>query len=207
MHLHAERCDFDTDVARKCLGERRQQRGARVRRRPRRLVGPALGAIERQGGHVADAACGLGQGPHGHEHALDVGMRDDRRRLFGRHAGNPALAAFARIGDRLLRGTFGNADALQADGEAGAVHHREHASHARILFADKVADRAAIIAEHHRAGRRTMDAELVLDRMRAHVVARARSAVLVEQEFGHEEQRNAARAGQAHRAVAPVRDG
>ena len=40
-----------------------------------------------------------------------------------------------------------------------------------------------------------MDAELVLDRMGAHVVALARRAVGIGQEFRHQEQRNAARAG------------
>ena len=40
-----------------------------------------------------------------------------------------------------------------------------------------------------------MDAELVLDRMRAHVVALAERAVGVEQKLRHEEQRNAARSG------------
>ena len=40
-----------------------------------------------------------------------------------------------------------------------------------------------------------MDAELVLDRMRAHVVARAGRAVGVQQELRHQEQRDAARAG------------
>ena len=40
-----------------------------------------------------------------------------------------------------------------------------------------------------------MDAELVLDRMGAHVVASRQRAVGVEQEFGHQEQRDAARAG------------
>ena len=84
-----------------------------------------------------------------------------------------ALLALARISQRLLRRALGDADALQADGEAGAVHHREHAGHALVLFADEEADGAAVVAIDHGAGRRGMDAHLVLERMRAHVVARA----------------------------------
>jgi hypothetical protein len=80
MHLHAERSDLVADVGRKRLGERRQQRGARVRRLPRGGVGAALGAVERHRGRVADGARGLRERAHGHEHALDVGMGDDRRR-------------------------------------------------------------------------------------------------------------------------------
>ena len=54
-------------------------------------------------------------------------------------AGMPATAALpalARVSERLLRGALGNADALQADGEPRAIHHREHRAHAGILFAD-----------------------------------------------------------------------
>ena len=82
-----------------------------------------------------------------------------------------------------------------ADREPREVHHREHAGEAAILLADQIADRAAVIAIDHGAGRRGVDAELVLDRMRAHVVARAERAVGVHQEFRHEEERNAPGAG------------
>ena len=54
MHLHAEGRDFDADVGRTRLGDRRQQRGACVRRFLRGLVGPTLGAVERHRGRVAD---------------------------------------------------------------------------------------------------------------------------------------------------------
>ena len=69
------------------------------------------------------------------------------------------------------------------------------AGHAAVFLADQETGGAAIVAVDHGAGRRAMDAELVLDRMGAHVVARAERAVGIEQEFRHQEQRNAARAG------------
>ena len=161
----------------------------------RRLVGPAFGTIERKRGGVADAARSLRECAHGDQHALDVRMRNDRRRLFRRHAGHAALFPFARISGRLLGGALGDADALQADRESRAVHHGEHAGHTGILFADQKAGSAATIAEHHGAGGRAVDAELVLDRMRAHVVALSRRTFGVEQKFRHQEQRDAARAG------------
>ena len=49
--------------------------------------------------------------------------------------------------------------------------------------------------EIHHAGGRGLDAHLVLDGAAGHAVARARPAVVGGQEFRHEEQRNAARAG------------
>src|SRR5579872_7107281 len=61
-------------------------------------------------------------------------------------------------------------------------------------FRSEEAGGAAIVAVNHRAGGGSMNAELVLDRMRAQVVARSRRAVLVEQELRHQEERNALRA-------------
>ena len=165
-----------------------------MRRFARRLVGAALGTVERDCGRVADGARGAGERAHGEQHPLHVRMGDDRRRLRRLHAGGAALPALARVGHRLLRGGFGDADALQADRKPRAVHHGEHAGHAGILLADEVADRAALIAENHRAGRRAVDAELVLDRMGANVIAGAGRTVGIEQKFRHQEQRNAARA-------------
>ena len=122
-------------------------------------------------------------------------MGDNRRRVRRLHAWGAALLASARVGERLLGRAFGNPDALQADCESGAIHHREHAGHAGIFLADQVAYRAVAIAHDHGAGRRAVDAELVLDRMGTDVVAGAARTVGVEQKFRHQEQRNTARAG------------
>ena len=101
-----------------------------------------------------------------------------------------ALLAFACIRRCLLQRALGDADALQTDGEAGAVHHGEHRRHALVFLADQRAGRAALVAIDHGAGGRGMDAELVLDRMRARIVARA-----VRHEFRNQKQRNALGAG------------
>ena len=53
----------------------------------------------------------------------------------------PALDAVAGIGECLLVGALGDAEALMADGEAGIVHHREHAAHAVVRLAEQEADR------------------------------------------------------------------
>jgi hypothetical protein len=63
--------------------------------------------------------------------------------------------------------------ALQPDREARVVHHREHVLEAAILLADQVAGGAALVAVGHHAGRAGVDAELVLDRDAAQVVALA----------------------------------
>ena len=106
-------------------------------------------------------------------------------------ADGAALAAFLREGQRLLIGAVGDADALEADAEPGLIHHREHAEHAAIFLADQVADGAALVAHGHGAGGGGMHAELVLDAARIDVVARAERAVGVDQEFRHQEQRDA----------------
>ena len=43
-------------------------------------VALAVTAVDRARGGVADRARGAGQRPHGQQHALDVGMLDDRAR-------------------------------------------------------------------------------------------------------------------------------
>ena len=65
MHLHAERGDLVADVGRERLGDRRQQRGALVRRLARSRCRRCDRAIDRDRGRIADAARGLGQRLHG----------------------------------------------------------------------------------------------------------------------------------------------
>ena len=113
VHLHAERGDLAADVGRERLGDRREQRGALVRGLARALRrSPRCGAVDRDRGGVADRARRARERAHGQQHALDVGMRDDRARA-GRRAGGAALPALARIGERLLRRALGDGDALQ----------------------------------------------------------------------------------------------
>ena len=114
-----------------------------------------------------------------------IGLEPDR------DAGGAALLALARIGERLLGRALGDRDALQRDREPRLVHHGEHAGHAAVLLADEEAGGAAAVAVDHGAGRGGVNAELVLDRMRARVVARAERAVGIEQELGDEKERNA----------------
>ena len=102
-----------------------------------------------------------------------------------------ALLAFAGKAERLLVGALAERDALQADAEAGFVHHDEHVFEAAIRLAEQVADRPAIIAIGHDAGRAGVDAELVFDRDAPGVVARAERAVGIHQELGHQEHRDA----------------
>jgi len=120
-------------------------------------------AIEGDGGRIANGAGSAGQAAHGEQHAFNVGVVND--------CAGGALLALACILHGLLRGAFCNADALQAHGEARSVHHRKHTRHALVLLADEEADRAGLVAIDHGAGGRGIDAELVLDRVRAHVVA------------------------------------
>ena len=90
-------------------------------------------------------------------------MHDDRIEPVALLADGAALLALLREGQRLLVGAVGDADAFEANAEARLVHHREHADHALVFLADQVADRAALIAHGHGAGRRSVHAELVLD--------------------------------------------
>ena len=120
---------------------------------------------------------------------------DDGHRLATRVRHVLALHAILRVAERLLPGPFGDPDTLQPDREAGLVHHDEHVLEPAVRLTDQPADRAFAVAEGEHGRRAGMDAELVLDRHAAHVVARARAAVVVEQELRYQEQRDALHAG------------
>ncbi len=110
-----------------------------------------------------------------------------------------ALQPLAGIGERALIGHLGDPEPLQPDAEPRRVHHGEHGAHALVRPADQPADGAV---EAERAGRRGADAHLVLEGGAGHGVAAPGRAVLVGQEFRHQEQADAARAGgRAHHAV------
>ena len=103
-------------------------------------------------------------------------------------AQRPALPPVLRVGDRVLIGDLALGEALEADAEPGRVHHDEHRREALFRLADQPAGRLVIIEQ---AGRIAVNAHLLLDRAAEDAVARAQRAVLVDQEFGDDEQRDA----------------
>ena len=120
---------------------------------------------------------------------------------FGGGAERPALHPGPGKVARLLIGALGDRHTLHPDKEARAVHHREHAFEAAIFLADAPADGALVLAIGEDAGRRGMDAELLLEAQGAEVVARPGAALGVGQEFRHQEQRDAAAAGRRVRGA------
>ena len=147
------------------------------------------------GGHdVAERAHGLDLGLHGEQHAPHVRMVDDGDALAALRAQRAALNAFPGVFARLLVGALGDAQTLQADLLAGFVHHGEHVREPLVLPPHQIADRTILVAEAHDAGGARVDAQLVLDRHAVHVVAGSEGSVGVDQELGHQEQRDAARA-------------
>src|SRR5258708_3717259 len=106
----------------------------------------------------------------------------------------PVEAMAAKAAARLI-GALGVATAWRPDIEGGDVHHRKHALYPAICFANKPADGAAIVAEGEDAGRAGMDAELVLEADGADVVTVAQAAIRIDEEFRHQEKRDAPGAG------------
>ncbi len=141
----------------------------------RSSAGAAAAHVERLGAGVTERPRGRRQCQHVEEHALDVGMGDDRAHAIAGGSRRPALAARAGIGERLPTGPRRDADALNADAEAGEVHHREHAGEAAILLADQPAGRPGPgAAVDHRAGGGGVQAELAFDAGDGDVVAARR---------------------------------
>ena len=127
-----------------------------------------------------------------HQHPADVGVDEQRVGLGVRIAflgpQRAALAAVLGVGDGVLIGDLALRQPLQADAQPRGVHHDEHRRQALFGLADQPAGGAVIV---HDAGRIAVNAHLVLDRAAGNGVALAERAVLIDQEFGHDEQRDA----------------
>ena len=93
--------------------------------------------LERSPQH--EGAAGLVEGADGHQRPAHVGMHDDRVGFLVGELGagqRPALQTLACIGNGILIGDFAHRLALQADAEAGLVHHHEHRLETGIFLAD-----------------------------------------------------------------------
>ena len=126
-----------------------------------------------------------------HQHAADVGVDDDRigRAVRILRAGDgAALQPIFRVGDAVLIGHFRLAEPLQANAKARHVHHREHGHEALVLLADEIAD-SVVVVEHAR--RVAVDAHLLFDLAADDAIAFAERAIVLDQEFRHNEERNA----------------
>ncbi len=176
--------DLAADIRRPGLGDGGEQVLAAL---PAAAVFLGRRVLRQIGGDAGGQADGAGGGDlrlHHGQHATHVRMVDDRGvGLAG--PGRAALPPVAGIGEGMLVGPLGNADALDADGEAGGVHHHEHMGQALVGLADQFGGRALI---GHDAGGGGVDAQLVLDPDGTETVARAQRAVVVQQEFGGEEE-------------------
>ena len=159
------------------------------------LAGMGVAQIIHTRGVTGNGTRGLGQRTHGHQHALDIGMVDDRHGAGGSLNG-PALHAVARIGQRMLRCTLAHADALHADSEPRGVHHDEHVLQTAVFLTDQSANGAwphvaLAIAKQKDCGRASVDAQLVFNRGAPDIIALAQGAIVVDEELRHDEQRDA----------------
>ena len=188
MHLDAGRGDRDAHIGAPGLDHRDQQIGAALVTLAPGRIGVAPAAVEQRRGIIGQRPHRLGRGAHRQQHAPHIGVVDDRQcAAIGRRRSTerPALHPGAGEVAGLLIGALGDRHTLEPDIEPGVVHHREHVFEAALLLADAPADRV-FIGEH--AGRRGVDAELLFEAQGAHRVARPRPALVVGQEFRHQEQ-------------------
>ena len=95
------------------------------------------------------------------------------------------LTAVLCVLDRVLARNLCDAKPLKTHAKARCVHHDEHGGEALRLLADEIAGRAVII---HDAGRIGVNAHLVLDRPAGDAIARAKAAIVIDEELRHDEQ-------------------
>ena len=157
-----------------------------------------LGHVEGKGREVVQGADALRVGLHPEQVPANVRMLDDGNGLGVGVLHLPdrrALDSFLRVCDRVLESGRGVPQALHPHFHAGLVHHLEHDPHAFALLAQKFADAVSVLAEVQGAGRRSLDAHLVLDVPRLDVVELAQRAVILEAVLGNDEDGDAGGAG------------
>ena len=153
------------------------------------------GELERERTHAFDLRL------HVEEHATHVGVLDDRharRRRVLEVLDRCALLTILRVLERIHVRRARDGDPLDADRDARAVHHEEHLRHALVqlgVTTDGITDAGLGLTEVEDAGRRSVDAHLVLDVADVHVVGRTERAVGVRPHARHDEERQALRAG------------
>ena len=141
--------------------------------------------------HKRERAAGLVDRLDRHQRAAHIGMHDDRvGRLVGkfRTGERAALQTLFRVSRRVLIRDLRHREPLHADAEPRLIHHGEHRGQAAVLCADEIAGGVVVI---HHAGGIAVDAHLVLDRAAGHAILRAERSVRVDQNFRHDEERNA----------------
>ncbi len=188
MDLHAQAGDFAADVGRMGLGERRQYFGAQRGGFVAQLAEIALG-----GGIIDQRARRFRLRAHPPQHPAHVGVPVDGDGRAVGAARERGLDPLGGIALRLLRRALGDLHALTADHQAGVVHHHEHRAHPAHFRADDLAEAILVLTIDHHGGRRTVDAEFMLDRGAMDAVGNRRLALRVEAVFGDKEQRDAAR--------------
>ena len=139
----------------------------------------------------------------GQQHALDVGVLDDRHLRRGRVLGvhRTALRTLAGVLQGIQVAGVAEHDRAHADTDPRLVHHLEHVGQAVVRFAYQIADAVAVIAEVQRGGGGAAPAHLVEQAGQGDVVALAQGAVFVDQELRHDEQRNTLHAGRGIRQL------
>jgi hypothetical protein len=141
----------------------------------------------------------IGVGACGQQHLAHVGVHDDRvGRLVGRLGARQRahLEAVLRVGHGVLVGHLGQAQRLVAHAQARGVHHHEHRLQALVRLADQGADR---VLQHHLAGGVAVDAHLVFEAGAEDGVALTDGTIGRDLELGHDEERDALRAGRCVR--------
>ncbi len=159
MDLHTKRGHIDTDIGCKAFGQRREKASTV---RPELRVCPLgrMAHVDCVSTGVSDGAGNLRQRLHGEQHALHIGVLDDRAHaLLGISTNSTALFAFLGVVQCLLIGSFRYANALNTNQETRIVHHSEHAGETAIFFANQIANcsgffplRKAVTIDHS-AGR------------------------------------------------------
>ena len=191
MHLHRQRCDFQTHFGAVALDQRHHElvKGLVVLAHLR--IGMVVGSVKGRSGHAGHGPATFHISAHRHEHAAHIGMVDDgctrANGAVDRAALHPVLR---KTHGRLVR-PFRDGYALDAHAVTGGVHHDEHVLQTAVFLTDQIAHRTAMVAKLQHCGGACLDSHLVLNADAMHIVGCTQCAIGIDLELGHDEQADA----------------
>ena len=192
---------FQGHIGEEGLGYRGQQGDQFFGTLAGRGVFAVLGGVQLHSHIAGEGTTALVQRFHGQQHAAHVRMHDDRvsHLVLGHRTGRrAALDAVAGVFHGVLVAALAQGQALDTDAQTLVVHHGEHGGQPLVRRID---DPAGGAVEVHHAGGRSLDAHLVFDGTAGQRILLTERTVVIDHDLGHQEQRDAFRAGRGVRQL------
>ena len=170
MHLHAQAGDFEAHLGGIAFDQGHHEFVEGGILFAHLGIGVMMRCVIRAGCACGKRAAAFGVGAHGHEHALDIGVMNNRRATCHAAIDRAALHAVFRVLNGFLISALCHCNALHAHSITSGIHHDEHVFEATVFLAYQVANRTTVIAILKYRSWRCLDTHLVLNTHAMYIV-------------------------------------